>query len=143
MRVITRGKPAPLRILKRSKPLLIGFMPEADCAPIVVAQELGLYKKHGVAVELRREQSWRNIQDKITRRELQAAHAPATLPFLINLGLAPEKCACVTGLVLSLQGDAITISRDLWNRGARDAESLGQYIMRDKRTYTFGVGCPL
>ena len=140
---MTRGKPAVLRILKRSKPLLVGFMPEADCAPIVVAQELGLYKKYGLAVELRREMSWRNIQDKITRHELDAAHAPATLPFLINLGLAPEKCACVTGMVLSLQGNAITISRDLWNRGVRDALSLGQCIMRDKRTYTFGVGCPL
>ena len=140
---MTKSKPAILRILKRSKPLLVGFMPEADCAPLIVAQELGLYKKYGLAVELRRELSWRNIQDKITRRQLDAAHAPATLPFLINLGLGPEKCACVTGLVLSLQGNAITISRELWNRGVRDAESLGRHIMRDKRTYTFGVGCPL
>jgi ABC-type nitrate/sulfonate/bicarbonate transport system substrate-binding protein len=140
---MTRRKPGVLRILKRSKPLLVGFMPEADCAPIVVAQELGLYKKYGLAVELRREQSWRNIQDKIISRQLQAAHAPATLPFLINLGLAPEKCACVTGLVLSLQGNTITISRDLWNRGVTDAESLGRHIMRDKRIYTFGVNCPL
>ena len=140
---MTRNKPAVLRILKRSKPLFVGFMPEADCAPLVVAQELGLYRKYGLTVELRREQSWRNIQDKIISRQLQAAHAPATLPFLINLGLAPEKCACVTGLVLSLQGDTITISRDLWNRGVTDAESLGRYIMRDKRIYTFGVNCPL
>src|SRR5438128_2140305 len=138
-----RRKRAVLKILKTSDPLQIGFLPEADCAPIVVAHELSLYKKYGLAVELRRELSWRNIQDKITRRELDAATAPATLPFLMNLGLTPEKCACVTGMVLSLQGNAITISRDLWNQGVRDAESLGQYIMRDKRTYTFGVGCPL
>jgi ABC-type nitrate/sulfonate/bicarbonate transport system substrate-binding protein len=46
-------------------------------------------------------------------------------------------------MVLSLQGNAITISRDLWNCGVRDAASFGQHIMRDKRTYTFGVGCPL
>lgn len=140
---MTQRKPAALRILKRSKPLLVGFMAEADCAPIVMAQELGLYKKYGLAVELQREQSWRNIQDKIARGQIHAAHAPATLPFLINLGLGPEQCDCVTGLVLSLQGNAITISRDLWNRGVRDAESLGRHIMRDKRTYTFGVGCPL
>lgn len=140
---MTGGKPVVLKILKRSKPLLVGFIPEADCAPIVVAQELGLYKKYGLAVELQRELSWGNIQYKITRRQLHAAHAPASLPFLINLGLTPEKCACVAGMVLSLQGNAITISRDLWNRGVRDAESLGRHIMRDKRSYTFGVGCPL
>jgi ABC-type nitrate/sulfonate/bicarbonate transport system substrate-binding protein len=140
---MTHNKPLRLRVLKKSKPLLVGFVPEGDCAPIVVARELGLYKKYGLGVELRRELGWRNIQDKITRRQLDAGHAPATLPFLMNLGLTPEKCASVTGMVLSLQGNSITISRDLWNRGVRDAETLGEYIMQDKRTYTFGVGCPL
>jgi len=61
----------------------------------------------------------------------------------MNLGLTPEKCPAVTSLVLSLQGNAITISRQLWNCGVRDAETLGRHIMRDKRTYTFGVGFPL
>ena len=49
------SKPIMLKILKRSKPLQIGFIPEADCAPIVLAHELGLFEKYGLAVELRRE----------------------------------------------------------------------------------------
>jgi ABC-type nitrate/sulfonate/bicarbonate transport system substrate-binding protein len=132
-----------LRIMKKPKPILLGFTPETDCAPIVVAYEMGLFKKHGVNVELQRELSWKNIQDKITRCQLDAGPAPGALPFLMNLGLTPEKCDCVSGMVLSLQGNAITISRALWDAGVQDAESLREHIVHDKRTYTFGVGCPL
>lgn len=76
---------------------------------------------------------------------LEAAHAPAALPFLMRLGLTPEQCACVAGLVLSLQGNAITISRTLARQGVRDAETMGAHLRQDRgrRTYTFGVGCSL
>jgi ABC-type nitrate/sulfonate/bicarbonate transport system substrate-binding protein len=132
-----------MRIMKKPKPILLGFTPETDCAPIVVAYEMALFKKHGVNVELQRELSWKNIQDKITRRQLDAAQSTGALPFLINLGLTPQKSDCTSSLVLSLQGNAITISRALWDAGVQDAESLREHIVHDKRTYTFGVGCPL
>ena len=138
------SKSPRLRILKRTRPLRVGFLPVNDCAPLAVAGELGLFKKYGLVVELRREASWKNVNDKIIHRQLDAAHAPATLPFLINLGLTGEKCVCLSGLVLSLQGNAITISQDLWRRGVRDAKSLRDRISRDagKRIYTFGVVHP-
>jgi ABC-type nitrate/sulfonate/bicarbonate transport system substrate-binding protein len=43
--------------------------------------------------------------------------------------------------VLSLQGNAITISRKLWDEGVRDAASMRERIYRNwgKRTFTFGV----
>ncbi len=131
------------RIMKQPKPLVLGFTPETDCAPIVVAHEMGLFKKYGLAVELQRELSWKNIQDKIARRQLDAGQTPGALPFLINLGLTPEKCDCVSSMVLSLQGNAITISRTLWDAGVQDPETLREHIVHDKRTYTFGVGSPL
>jgi len=129
--------------MKKPKPILLGFTPETDCAPIVVAHEMGLFKKYGINVQLQRELSWKNIQDKVTRRQLDAGQAPGTLPFLINLGLTPQKSDCVSSMVLSLQGNAITISRSLWNAGVQDAQSLREHIIHDKRTYTFGVGSPL
>jgi ABC-type nitrate/sulfonate/bicarbonate transport system substrate-binding protein len=33
-------------------PIRIGFIPLTDCASVVMAHELGLYKKHGVDVEV-------------------------------------------------------------------------------------------
>jgi ABC-type nitrate/sulfonate/bicarbonate transport system substrate-binding protein len=125
--------------------LLVGFLPDNDCAPLIVAQQLGLYAKHGLEVELECQASWKNIHDKLLHNQLDAAHAPAALPFLINLGLTPEKRPCVAGLILSLQGNTITVSRQLWERGARDAATFSELLAREsrKRIYTFGVPCPL
>ncbi len=140
-RQASRVTPA-LRILKKTKPLQIGFLPENDCAPLVVAHEYGIFKRYDLSVELRCEASWNRIHDKIIHRNLQAAHAPAALPFLVNLGLTPEQAPCTSGLVLSLEGNAITLSRELWEIGMRDETAVRDQIMRrrSKRTFTFGVG---
>ncbi len=134
--------PGVLTILKKKKPLQLGFLPENDCAPLVVAREHGVFKKYDLSVELRCEASWNRIHDQILHRQLQAAHAPAALPFLINLGLTPEQGPCVSGMVLSLEGNAITLSRELWEMGEEDETTVRDQIMRsrNKRTFTFGVG---
>jgi ABC-type nitrate/sulfonate/bicarbonate transport system substrate-binding protein len=120
-------------------------MAVTDCAPLVYAHESGLFDEYEVAVELVRESTWANIRDKVIYGELDAAHAPATLPFLANLGLESDVCACVSALVLSLQGNAITVSNELWQEGVRDAETLRELIYRHwgKRTFTFGVVFPI
>src|SRR5579871_4640724 len=117
-----------LQILKRKDPLRIGYLPVSDCAPLVYAHEGGLYEKYDLEVHLQRETSWANVRDKVIQGELDAAHAPATLPFLANLGIESDPCACVSGLVLSLQGNAITLSRKLWDEGVRDAAGLREHI---------------
>jgi len=130
-----------VQVLRRRDPLRIGFLPASDCAPLVYAHEAGLFEKHGLEVELQRETGWANVRDKVVYGELDAAHAPATLPFLANLGIDSDPCACVSGLVLSLQGNAITISRRLWDEGVRDAATLREKIYQNwgKRTFTFAV----
>jgi two-component system, oxyanion-binding sensor len=132
-------------VVKSRKTLRVGFLPEADCAPVIAAQEFGLFDRYGLTVELHSEASWKHIHNKFHQGLLDAAHAPASLPFLMSLGLTPERHACVAGLVLSLQGNAITVSRALSRLGVRDAETMGAQLRRDRslRTYTFGVACPL
>ena len=41
-----------------ARPLRVGFVPLCDCAPIVMAQELGLFGRHGLEVEVSREAGW-------------------------------------------------------------------------------------
>lgn len=132
---------AKVQILRRREPLRLGFLPVSDCAPLVYASEAGLFEKYDLDVQLSRETGWAAVRDKVIEGELDAAHAPATLPFLANLGVETDPCASVSGLVLSLQGNAITISRQLWSQGVRDAQSLRERIYESwgKRTYTFGV----
>jgi ABC-type nitrate/sulfonate/bicarbonate transport system substrate-binding protein len=129
------------RFLKHREPLRVGFMPSGDCAPVIYAHEAGLFAKYNLEIELRREASCTAIIDKLVDGELDAAHAPCTLPFLAQFGLEAEACPCVSGMVLNLEGNAITISRRLWEEGVRDANTLREYIYRQwgRKTLTFGV----
>lgn len=124
--------------------LRIGFIPNLDCAPIVVAHESGLFEKYELQVTLQRETRWSGIRDRIVYGELDATHAPATLPFVTNLEMQSDQSACLTGMVLSLQGSAIVVSRELWDQGVRDGATLRDVIYRDwgRRTYTFAVEFP-
>ena len=127
-----------------SRNLRLGFVPLTDCAPLVMAAELGLFKKYGLKVELTRELGWATIRDKIIYRELDAAHALAAMPAAITLGLGSIACDCLTAMVLNLNGNAITFSNDLWKRGVRDGKTLREEIIRSRREkiYTFGVVFP-
>ena len=119
----------------------LGFVPLTDCAPLVMAQELGLFKKYGLRVALSRELGWATIRDKVIHGELDAAHAVAGMPVAATLGLNSIACDCLTALVLNLHGNAITLSADLWNRGVRDGKSLRAEITRTRgeKVFTFGV----
>ena len=109
-----------------------------------MAQELGLYKKYGLNVVLSRELGWATIRDKVIHKELDAAHALAAMPVAATLGLGSVPCDCLTALVLNLNGNAITLSNDLWKRGVRDGKTLREEIIRSRRekTYTFGAVFP-
>ena len=93
--------------------LRVGCVPLVDAAPLLAARALGLFDEAGLDVRLNRELGWATIRDKILFGELDAAHALATLPFVTSIGLGCVATPCVTGLVLSLQGNAITVARPL------------------------------
>lgn len=122
-------------------PLRVGFLPLLDCAPVAVAWELGLFARHGLNVELKRENDWGVLQDKIVRGELHAAHAPVTFPFITRAGYGCEPAECLSALVLSAQGNAVTLSREIHAAGVRDAKDLKAHLMtlRGKRTLTLAV----
>lgn len=121
--------------------LNVGFVPTIDCALLVAAQELGLYRKHGLDVRLSREVGWATIREKLLHEELDAAGAHASMLFSIYCGIGVVRRACLTGLMLGLNGSAITLSNELWDLGVRDAASLGRLARetRGQRTLTFGV----
>lgn len=123
----------------RPRPLRLGFVALSDCAPIVMAKELGLYAKYGLTVELHREVGWATIRDKVLYGELDAAHAPAGLVVAASCGLGSVQVECLTGLVLNLNGNAITLSQSLWKKDVRDGRTLRREITHSDELYTFGV----
>jgi ABC-type nitrate/sulfonate/bicarbonate transport system substrate-binding protein len=122
------------------QPVRIGFIPLADCAPLLVARHLDLFRKHGVRVELSCEVGWATIREKLLYGQVDAAHAIAGLVLAMRLGLSSPPCRVVAPFVFNLHGNAITLSRDLWNRGVRDAASLKKLIRSAfSRRFTFGM----
>lgn len=126
------------------KPLRLGFVPLTDCAPLVVAQEFGLFRKCGIRVTLYRELGWASVRDKVIHRELDAAHALASMPVAATFGLGSVRCECLTGLVLNLHGNAITLSNALRKEGVVNGPSLREAMLRlrQEKTFTFGVVAP-
>jgi ABC-type nitrate/sulfonate/bicarbonate transport system substrate-binding protein len=124
-----------------SSALRLGFIALTDAAPLVAAEEIGFFTRHGLKVELRREVGWATIRDKVVYGELEAAHALAPLLWATQLGLGCGATDVCTGLVLSLHGDAITLSTRLRAAGVTDEASLHAEALRRRgeNKLTFGV----
>ena len=79
---------APVRQNVAEKQVIrLGFIPLTDCAPIVMAKELGLFEKYGVNVVVSKEASWANVRDKILTGELEGAHCLFSMPFSFYTGV--------------------------------------------------------
>jgi len=144
MQTVTKTSQPGVRPPSASQRLRLGFVPLTDCAPLVVAQELGLFARHGVDVLLSRELGWATVRDKIIFGELHGAHALGPMVLQLALGLSGNPCACFTPLILSAQGNAITVSRRLWEAGVRDVASLRAWRdqLRSPDPLTFGIVFP-
>ncbi|MBN8248614.1 MAG: ABC transporter substrate-binding protein [Verrucomicrobia bacterium] len=121
--------------------LRLGYVPLTDCAPLIVAHEWGLFERHGLRVTLSRELGWATVRDKLVHGELDAAHAPCALPFALRLGLGCPPTDCCASLVLSLNGNGITLSHALAQSGITDLASLAEHLRRNRRSrrLVFGV----
>ena len=97
-----------------SEKLKIGFIPLTDCAPLIVAKEQGFFAEEGLDVELCREVSWSNIRDKLVFGEYDAAHMLAPMLMATSLGLNSIKKPLVTAYSFGLNGNAISVSNDLF-----------------------------
>lgn len=121
--------------------LNIGFVPMADCAPLIVAKELGFFERAGLSVNLSREAGWATVRERMILGELDGAHAHASMIYEMSCGLGRKRVPCVTGLMLSHNGSAISFSNELWDLGARDARSMKRVIekLKGKRKLRFAV----
>lgn len=93
-----------------------GFIPLIDCAPLVVAKELGFDAANGLDLVLHREVSWANIRDKVEAGLLDCAIMLAPMPLASTLGLGGRPAVpLVAVMATSLDGNAITVSKPLFD----------------------------
>ncbi|MGQ0621222.1 MAG: CmpA/NrtA family ABC transporter substrate-binding protein [Panacagrimonas sp.] len=122
--------------------LTLGFIPLTDCASVVMAGELGLFKKYGLNVTISKEASWAAVRDKLLLGQLDAAHVLYGLIYGAHLGIGSQKKDMAILMNLNYNGQAITMSRKLLDAGIKDGESLKKAVDKKERTYTFAQTFP-
>jgi nitrate/nitrite transport system substrate-binding protein len=93
----------------------LGFIKLTDMAPLAVAFEKGYFDDEGLSVQLEAQANWKVLFDRVISGELDGAHMLATLPFGGAIGYG-TKADIVSAFNLTLNGDAITVSNDVWKQ---------------------------
>ena len=120
----------------------IGFIPLTDCASVVMASVLGFDKKYGVKIIPTKEASWAGVRDKLVNGELDMAHVLYGLIYGVHLGVAGPKKDMAVLMTLNNNGQAITLSKKLADKGAVDGPGLAKLMASEKREYTFAQTFP-
>ena len=122
--------------------LKIGFIPLTDCASVVMANVKGFDKKYGITITPTKEASWAAVRDKLVNGEIDAAHVLYGLIYGVQMGIGGPKKDMAVLMALNNNGQAITLSQQLKDKGAVDGPSLAALIAKEKREYTFAQTFP-
>ncbi|MBI3546249.1 MAG: ABC transporter substrate-binding protein [Gammaproteobacteria bacterium] len=120
----------------------IGFIPLTDCASVAVASEMGFDKKYGIKITPSKEASWAAVRDKLVNGELDASHVLYGLVYGLHLGIGGPKKEMAVLMSLNHNGQAITLSNQLKDKGVTDGATLKALIAKEKREYTFAQTFP-
>ena len=120
----------------------IGFIPLTDCASVVMASVMGFDKKHGVKIVPTKEASWAGVRDKLVNGELDAAHVLYGLIYGVQLGVGGPKKDMNILMTLNHNGQAITLSNQLKDKGVTDGSSLAKFVAKKEKELTFAHTFP-
>ena len=130
-----------------TKDIRFGMIALTDCSPIIMAHELGYFKKFGINSVISKEASWAVIRDKMNIGENQATHMLIGMPFASTMGLlgSPVKPMVIPWL-LNRNGQAITLSNDLKKTGVKMSsaplKSVALKAKADGKPLTFAMTFP-
>src|SRR5687767_7119508 len=116
-----------------TKAMRFGMIALTDCAPIVIAHELGYFKKFGIDSVVSKEASWAVIRDKMNLGENQGTHMLLGMPLASTMGLAgsPVKPMVIPWL-LNRNGQAITLNNKLKQAGVKGPKDVKPLADRAK-----------
>lgn len=135
--VYAQGSDAP-----EKKEVKIGFIPLTDCASIVMASVLGIDQKYGVKIIPSKEASWASVRDKLLSGENDMTHLLYGMAYGTQMGIGGPKRDMNVLMTLNHNGQAITLSKKLAEKGAVDLPGLAKLMKAEKREYTFAQTFP-
>ena len=111
----------------------IGIIALTDCSSLVMAHELGLFRKHGIESTISKEASWAVIRDRLTLGENQATHLLVGTAYAMTMGLqgSPQKPTIVP-LYLNRNGQAITLTKSLLDKGLKTPAQIKPLALEAK-----------
>src|SRR2546422_6526738 len=126
--------------------VLIGIIALTDCSSIVMAHELGLFKKYGIAATISKEASWAVVRDRLNLGENQASHLLLGIAYSSTMGLmgSPVK-PMIIPCYLNRNGQAITLKKEFLTKGVRTPETLKPQVEVARQagaTLTFAMTFP-
>jgi len=124
------------------KEVRIGFIPLTDCASVVMAAVNRFDEKYGIKIIATKEASWASVRDKLVNGELDAAHVLYGLIYGVQLGIGGPKKDMAVLMGLNHNGQAITLSNALRDKGATDGPTLAKLVAKKEREYTFAHTFP-
>jgi nitrate/nitrite transport system substrate-binding protein len=95
--------------------LKFGFIKLTDCAPIVIAKEMGFFEDEGLFVEIEAQANWKVLLDRVISGELDGAHMLAGQPIGATIGIG-TKAPIITAFSMDLNGNGITVSNEIWQQ---------------------------
>jgi nitrate/nitrite transport system substrate-binding protein len=124
------------------KEVRIGFIPLTDCASVVMAAVNKFDEKYGIKIVPTKEASWAGVRDKLVNGELDMAHVLYGLIYGVHMGIGGPKKDMANLMTLNNNGQAITLSKTLADKGATDIASLAALMKKEPREYTFAQTFP-
>jgi nitrate/nitrite transport system substrate-binding protein len=94
--------------------LKLGFIKLTDMAPLAIAYEKGFFEDEGLYVTLEPQANWKVSLDRVITGELDGAHMLAGQPLGAAVGIG-TKAEIITSFSMDLNGNAITVSNEVWN----------------------------
>lgn len=95
--------------------LRFGFIKLTDMAPIAIAYENGYFEDEGLYVTIEAQANWKVLLDGVIDGKLDGAHMLAGQPLAATIGYG-TKAHIVTPFSMDLNGNAITVSNDIWKQ---------------------------
>jgi nitrate/nitrite transport system substrate-binding protein len=124
------------------KEVKVGYIPLTDCASVVIASVMKFDEKFGIKIILSKEASWSAVRDKLLNGTLHAAHVLYGLVYGVHMGIGGQKKDMSVLMTLSNNGQGITLSNQLKDKGVTEGNALKKLLDSEKRDYTFAQTFP-
>lgn len=96
-----------------TRKMTIGFLPLVDACLPILAHEHGFAEEEGLHLSFLRDVSWATVLDRLLYGHSDAAHMLAPLAIATTLGVGRPARSLVAPFVLGLNGNGITLRKDL------------------------------